>query len=222
MATIEEADYCFVVADSARNSILLQFRSHDEAAKQQYLGVWHKLSQAIQKHHQLAGGPPAPEWAAWKPGEWCDQQRGYENRQKVVAWCGNHLVGFLNLWPDVEASHQHGKRVLYIEHLAAAPGNLTTELWDRRYAGVGAALFAYAVLFSHQRGHEGRLGLHVADEAALRFYRHLNDRCGGALFYPERTGVPGPTPRGPHEAGKTYLETTEAGAMRWLEEYRRA
>jgi hypothetical protein len=76
---------------------------------------------------------------------------------------------------------------------------------------------------SHQQGFEGRLGLHVADVAALRFYRWLHDDCcRGALLNPERTGVNGPTPRGAHEAGKTYLETTEAGATGWLQEYRRA
>jgi len=205
------------------NAVLIEFRPHDDAAKQQYLGVWQKMAQAVQKHHQLAGSPPVPEWTAWKPGEWCDQQRGYENRQKVVAWHGNHLVGFLNVWPDCASIHQPGKRVLYVEHLAAAPGNLSTELWVRRFRRVGGVLFAYTVLLSHRQGFEGRLGLHVADAQALGFYRRLsNEHCQGTLFHPEHTGIPGPTPRGAHETGKTYLETTEAGATRWLEEYRRA
>ncbi len=166
-------------------------------------------------------GPAAPEWTTWKPGEWCDQQRGYENRQKVVAWCGNHLVGFLNVWPDFDSVHEAGKRVLYIEHIAVSPGDLPTELWARRYTGVGAALLAYAVLMSHLRGLEGRLGLHVADPSALGFYRHLDSKCPGGLFYPERTGVAGPTLRGDREAGKPYLETILAGALHWLEGYRR-
>jgi hypothetical protein len=61
----------------------------------------------------------------------------------------------------------------------------------------------------------------VADAEALSFYRHIDGKCEGTLLYPERTGVEGPTPRGAHEMPKTYLETTEAGATRWLEEYRR-
>lgn len=190
--------------------------------REQYRGVWHKLGQAVQKHHQLAAGSLAPEWTTWKPGEWCEQLNGYEQRQKVVAWSGNLLAGFLNVWPDVVSIHQPSKRVLYIEHLAAAPGNLSTELWVRRFRRVGGALFAYAVLLSHQQGFEGRLGLHVADAQALGFYRRLNtEHCHGELFYPEQSGVAGPTPRGSHETGKTYLEATEAGATSWLEEYRR-
>src|SRR5262249_49370062 len=150
------------------------------------------------------GVSPTPEWTNWKPGEWCDQQRGYENRQKIVAWCGSHLAGFLNVWPNFDSIHQTGKCVLYIEHLAASPGDLTTELWARRYSGVGAALFAYSVLLSHLGGFEGRLGLHVADSVALGFYRHLHTKRSGALFYPEQAGVAGPTPRGDRETGKTY------------------
>jgi hypothetical protein len=221
MATVVESDYCFVVEDPDGNSVLVEFRPHDDIARQQYLGIWNKLSQAVQKHHQLSKGPPAPEWTTWKPWEWCDQRRGYENRQAVVAWCGDHLIGFLNLWADFASIHQAEKRVLYIEHLAAAPGNLTTALWVRRYRHVGAALFAYAALVSHLRGFEGRLGLHVADETALRFYRHVHGKCMNNLFYPERNGVAGPMPRGQHETNKTYLETMEAGATQWLEGYRR-
>src|SRR5262245_5326404 len=126
MAALTESDYCFVVEDTQGNSVLVEFRPHDDAAKQHYVGVWHKLSQAVQKHHQLAGGPAAPEWTAWKPGEWCDQQRGYEKREKLVAWCGSHLIGFLNVWADFASIHQAGKRVLYIEHLAASPGDQRT------------------------------------------------------------------------------------------------
>ena len=45
--------------------------------------------------------------------------------------------------------------------------------------------------------------------------------CANTLFHPERNDVEGPTPRGAYDRGKTYLETTEAGAARGLEEYRR-
>jgi hypothetical protein len=55
----------------------------------------------------------------------------------------------------------------------------------------------------------------------VAFYRHIHRKCEDTLFHPERTGVEGPTPRGGYETTKTYLETTEADATRWLEEYRR-
>src|SRR5262249_3428836 len=148
------------------------------------------------------------------------QQHGYEKRQKIVAWCGNNLVGFLNVWPDVPAIHQPGKSVLYVEHLAASPGNLSTALWMPRFCRVGGVLFAYAVWLSYQQNFDGRLGLHVADDQAIGFYQHLNSKyCEGTLFYPQQNGVAGPTPRGDREKAKVYLETTEAGAVRWLKEY---
>jgi hypothetical protein len=216
---VAETKYQFVVENSAGQAVGIDFREHDDAAKQQYVGVWHKLAQAVQKHHQLTRSA-VPGWTTWKPGEWCDQQRGYEQRQKVVAWCGANLVGFLNVWPGFGAIHSPGKSVLYVEHMGAAPGNLTTELWLPRFQRVGGALLAYAIWLSGQRGYDGRLGLHVADEQALGFYQHVNKTyCGGALFHPERTGVPGPTPRGKHDEAKAYLETTELGAAQWLKEY---
>ncbi len=221
MSAVQESDYCFVVEDPERSAFLLEFRPHDDRAKQQYLGVWQKMSQALQKHHQLGGGVAAPEWTAWKPGEWCDQRRGNENRQQVVAWCGDNLVGFLSIWPNCPSACQPGKSLLYVEHMAAAPGNITTQLWVRRFRRVGEALFAYAILVSHLQGLEGRLGLHAAEASVLGFYRKLHEKCGNNLFHSERTGVVGPTPHGEREGSKVYLETKEAGATGWLEGYRR-
>ena len=67
------SDYYFVILNREGRSILVDFRPHDEMAKRYYLGIWHKLAQAVKGHHDLAGDSPAPEWVAWKPGEWCDQ-----------------------------------------------------------------------------------------------------------------------------------------------------
>jgi hypothetical protein len=108
-----------------------------------------------------------------------------------------------------------------LEHIAAAPGNQTTELWNRRFKAVGAALFAYAVLLSNLLGFEGRVGLHVADSEAGGFYQRLHEKCDNLLFFSQKTGVAGPTRRGEHDKAKMYLETMETGASRWLEEYRR-
>jgi hypothetical protein len=211
-----------VAVDADGRSVEMLIRPHDDLAKKHYQGIWNKLAQAVQKHHQLGSGSPAPAWTTWKPWEWCDPRQGYEKRQQYVAWYGDNLVGFLNVRPDFPSNRQSGKMVLYIEHLAAAPGNLSTALWIRRFRYVGQALMAYAVLLSQQQGFEGRLGLHVADEEALGFYRRIHAKCPGGLFHPETTGVAGPTPRGEHERTKVYLETTETGASAWLEGYRRA
>jgi ribosomal protein S18 acetylase RimI-like enzyme len=225
MTTPDPTSFCFIVevatGDQPWQSAELEIREHDDLAKAHYLGVWHKLYQALQKQYEL-DKRTAPEWLNWKPGEWCDQKRGYEPRLKFIAICGPNLVGFLNCWPDIPSVVDSAKRILYIEHLATAPGNMDTELWRKRFRYVGQSLLAYAVMLSQQRGFEGRLGFHVADERALGFYRRINERhCSGRLFHPERRDIPGPTPRGEHERSKTYLETVEAAANDWLEGYRR-
>ena len=81
---------------------------------------------------------------------------------------------------------------------------------------------AYAVKLSREQAFEGRLGLHAADDVALAFYRHLHDKIPCGLFYPERTGVSGPTPHsGRNDPSLTYLVTTVVGAQHLLEDYRR-
>ena len=67
------------------------------------------------------------------------------------------------------------------------------------------------------------MSLHASDDLALSFYRHTNTKFGGDLFFPDRTGILGPTPHAARgDFTKTYFETTLAGADRLLEEYRRA
>jgi hypothetical protein len=222
MSSTREEDYCFVIIDEASGRpVGLDVHEYDAGAKSHLQGIWQRLYLGLQGHHKLCGRP-APAWAAWRPWDWCEEKKpGYEGRIKYVAWTGDIPVGFLNVWADYPSAHQPGKSVLYLEHVASAPGNQTTELWNRRFKAVGAALFAYTLLTSRQRGFDGRVGLHVADADASSFYRHIHAKCGSALFFPERTGVEGPTPRRALDAPKTYLETTEAGATRWLEEYRR-
>ena len=221
MSAVQESDYLFVVIEEpSERAASLAVRVYDNDAKQHLQSVWKRLYNGLQGHHKICSRP-APGWTDWKPWDWCEEKKpGYEGRSKYMAWCGDIPVGFLNVWVDFPSAHQAGKMVLYLEHIAAAPGNQTTELWNRRFKAVGAALLAYAALLSHQRGFDGRLGLHVADTEALGFYRHIHGKCGQTLFHQESTGVAGPTPRGAHDKGKTYLETTEAGALRWLEEYR--
>ena len=222
MSAIREADYCFVIFEEVSGrSVELDVHAYDDGARQHFQSVWQRLYAGLQGHHKICDRP-APGWTTWKPWDWGEERKpGYEGRIKYAAWCGDVPVVFLNVWADFPSAHQPGKSVLYLEHLAAAPGNQSTELWNRRFKAVGAALFAYALLISHQRDFDGRLGLHVADADALDFYRHIHGKCEGPLFYAERTDVEGPTPRRAYDIPKTYLETTEAGATRWLEESRR-
>lgn len=221
MLSVQESDYFFVIEDADGRSVRLDVRPYDDDGKKHLQSVWKRLFASLQEHHKICGRPAAA-WTAWKPWDWCEEKKaGYEGRLKYLAWCGNIPIGFLNVWTDFPSVHQAGKKLLYLEHIAAAPGNQSTELWHRRFKVIGATLFAYAILLSNLRGLEGRVGLHIGDSEAEGFYRRLNEKCENALFYSQQMGIAGPTPRGEHDKAKTYLETTELGARRWLEEYRR-
>lgn len=218
----ELADYEFVVQRAPDEWYVLDILQHEDKARDHYRHVWEKLASVLRKYHGMIEREPAPAWVSWKPGDWCEQQRGYEGRRKYVAWCGDSVVGFLNVWSGFPSQQQPGRSVLYVEHVATAPGSIETELWSPRYRGVGMALMAYAGFLSMSEGFEGRLGLHVAHDEAMGFYRRLQAKCGGTLFYPERNGVVGPTPHGENDRDRIYLESTEHGTKAWLEEYRRA
>ena len=223
MSSLQAADFCFVALDPAGQAFELEIVPSDDRAKQYFQTVWQRMSGAVENFHKLSDSQP-PGWAAWTPWKWCEDKRtDYAARQKYVAWSGPHLVGLLNVWADFPSIHQSGTSCLYIEHLAAAPGNLNTELWLRKFEHVGIALLAFSVLLSHQSGSGGRVALHVGDESVLNFYRRVSDKIGGSLFFPEQTGVTGPTPHGVHgDSERVYLEMTDEGATRLLEEYRRA
>lgn len=156
MSAIQESDYCFVVVEEpSLRSAVLEIRAYDDVAKQHFQSVWQRLYAGLQGHHKTCQRP-APLWTSWKPWDWCEEKKpGYEGRSKYVAWCGDIPVGFLNVWTDFSSVHSPGNVVLYLEHIAAAPGNLTTELWNRRFKAVGSALFAYTVLLSHKCGFQG-------------------------------------------------------------------
>ncbi len=214
-------EYCFVVEDDKHNSFELEITLADDRAKKHFQSVWQRLSNAVDGLGKIEG-ITLPAWAEWTPWKWCEDNReAYQPRQKYVAWCGSNLVGILNVWLNFESSCDPGNRTLYVEHLAASPGNLTTELWNRRYSRVGHALLAYAVKLSQEQGTEGRVSLHASNAEALTFYEYLNQKLAGALFYPGKMGITGPTPQGSRsDPSKTYLETQPAGAKQLLEVYR--
>jgi len=109
---------------------------------------------------------------------------------------------------------------MYVEHMATAPGNMATDLWERRLCHIGQALLAFSVLQSHQGGFEGLLGLHAADDSALSYYDKLNDDFGGRLFLDKTLEISAPWPYGDKAKSRPYLETTLAGALELLEAYR--
>jgi hypothetical protein len=68
---------------------------------------------------------------------------------------------------------QHGKPLVYVEYLEAAPWNRPELSSPPRYRGVGSALIAAAILLSMSEGFKGRIGLHSLPQAD-QFYR---DTC---------------------------------------------
>ncbi len=215
-------DYCFVALDSKDRSFELDITESDDRVKKHFQSVWQRLSGAVEQFHKTDDSTP-PAWVTWAPWRWCEQRDDYAARQKFVAWSGSHLVGFLNVWRDFPSVHQPAESCLYIEHLAAAPGNLETALWNKKYRYVGMALLAYSVWLSQQLGTTGRVALHASDDEALDFYRRVSAKVGNGLFLPERTGVLGPTPHSRHgDAQRVYMETSVEGAVQLLEDYRRA
>jgi hypothetical protein len=140
---MQAADFCFAVIEEAtRRSVELEVRESNDGAKRHFQSVWQRLYVAVQEHHKICGRS-APEWSSWKPWDWCQEKKpGYEGRIKFTAWCGDAPAGFLNVWAGFPSAHESDQQVMYIEHIAAAPGNQTTELWGRRFKSVGAALFA--------------------------------------------------------------------------------
>lgn len=222
MSTTPLPVYSFVVQDASSATYELDMMAPDVRAQKHFQSVWKRLAGGVEECHKLEK-LAVPGWVGWKPWDWCQDKRpDYAPRQKFVAWCGSNLAGFLHVWPGFPSSHESGKQTLYVEHLAAAPGNQTTELWNRRYKHVGMALLAFAVLTSQGQNLDGRLSLHVSDASALSFYRKVDVMLGGGLFHPEKTGVVGPTPHAARsDTDLTYLETTFDGACRLLESYRR-
>ena len=161
---------------------------------------------AIQKYHEQADeAGAAPAWTAWSVQKWCDS-KDPANREKFVAWDGDVIAGFLTVRPDFPSPHNGGKKVLYLEHLGTAPGNVRTPIWCRRLKQVGTAMFAFAVMQSALRGYDGMLGLHAADAEAEAFYQKLNALCNGGLFRHDPTpGVGAPEPFGRPPCGASAL-----------------
>ncbi len=214
--------YEFVVEDELGEVYCLDFAVVDDKAKKWLAGVWQRMATSLEKAHSIVGRK-APEWIEWKVWEWCESKRaGYEPRSMHIGWCGDQVAGFLNVWPDFASPFETSKNVLYIEHIGAAPGNQKTELWGKRFRHVGRGLLAYAIKLSQDQGYDGRIGLHVANESALGFYRKIGQNRQLPLFHPEKTEILGPTPHGVRgDTTQIYLETTPEGAQDFLEENRR-
>ena len=217
----EDTNFTFAVLDERQRDFPITFSPADPRAKECFQSVWKRMVGAVESNHKASGSPP-PDWARWSPWDWClSSKPEVASREMVIGWSGDRMVGFLSLWSGFESQITAGVKTLYVEHLAAFPGDIETAIWGRLYRGVGMNLLGYAILQSVGKGFDGRLSLHASNSDALGFYRAVEHKLNAPLFHPERTGILGPTPQAARgDSAKTYLETTESGARAWLEGYR--
>ncbi len=203
--------------------LVLEMRPYTPDDQPWLASVWKRLSDGLSAAHKKLE-IAEPDWNSWKPWDWCEKRKpGYDLRQTHLGWVGDELVGFLNIWLEYDSQNSPGKNLVYIDHLAATPWNVSTHLWRRKYKAVGIALLAYTAKLSQDLGYGGRFGLHASSSDALNFYRRVASDRNPALFHPEITGILGPTPHGnPGDRCRTYLETTPQGAINLLEDYRHA
>jgi hypothetical protein len=98
--------------------------------------IWGKMQMAAEKFH-AANKEAIPGWATWKVHEWATKTKGCEDRQKYMAWHGSTIAGFINLRPGFPSQKTVGKEIIYVEHMAAAPGNQRTKILCRYLMLVG-------------------------------------------------------------------------------------
>ncbi len=149
MTLLVQPTYTFAVVDSKKQSFRVEFERADHRAKEGFQSVWKRMSGAIEEFHKAElkfdpnGARPMPLWGRWSPWDWClSSKPEVAQREMWIAWCGTRMIGFLSLWSNVPSQSVVGMSTLYIEHLAAFPGDIDTALWNRQYKGVGGVLLA--------------------------------------------------------------------------------
>jgi hypothetical protein len=221
------ASFTFVVTspknrlglESERFSFILDIVPQDEDCKKMFNGVWGRMSLALKTFHENANAGSPPAWTRWKLADWFEQ-KNVSDRQKFAAWIGPIVVGMLNVRAPFRSPYDSGEELLYIEHVATAPGNIETDLWDRKLEGVGSALMAYAVMQSCVQGYRGRIGLHAQDSTAERFYQSLTQKY--QMFYDVPMRDVAGTPEDSRAKERLYFEAPPEKACAFLEGYRNA
>jgi len=191
----------------------------DDSCHKMFGSVWGKMQAALTGFYKNTGQTDSPGWANWDLSRWYTSKEPAD-RLKYAAWVGSSVVGILNLRPSFPSHFETGKKLIYVEHVAASPGDIATPIWDRRYASIGTALMAYAILRSVTEGFEGRIGLHAADTSAAVFYANLQSKFSLFIADP-KIGVPG-TEQDKRAKERPYFEVEPRGGLTLLEDYRHA
>ena len=200
---------------------ILDIRPQDTKSTEFFGKVWAKCANVV-RDYSSGLKQPVPGWCHWDVARWAKEPLA-AGQLRFSAWEGDAMAGFLNLRVPFGSQIDSSLNVVYIEHVATAPGHLSVPIWGRRLHGVGKALIAFAVLTSYQLGNEGRVALHAADDEASGFYDALNSGYQERLFPCRKTGVAGPIrPNQPNTPGldKVYFEADGVVAAEFLAGYR--
>lgn len=193
----------------------LRIVAQDERSAEQFQKIWTKMYTALKGYHESTT-TDAPGWTRWSPADWYKDRKTVD-RQKFAAWVGDVVVGFLNVRDAYPSQFDSGHKLLYIEHIATAPGNILQDIWGSRLKAVGTALIAYSIMQSIRLGHDGRIGLHAADKTAADYYEGLAEKH--KIWRNAKWGIAG-TPEDRRAVSRPYYESDPGRARAFLEGYR--
>jgi len=201
---------------------VLDIKAQNNDSTKCIVKVWDKCKEAVVGQHGVAN-TDKPGWCNDNIASWVQKQPA-SDELRYAAWYDDILIGFVNLLREFPSEVVPGDKVMYVKYVMTAPWQLKTVLWPRSIHGIGRALLAFSVLQSASNGMGGRIGLHARDSEVEGWYDHMNSQYGNQLFALKKVGVGGPK-RGNGDIPdmeKQYYEADSTGAIKLLEEYRRA
>ena len=110
------------------------------------------------------------------------------------------IQGIMAVLQAVRPARLDSKRLVYVDYVEAAPWNLKAVTSSPQFLGVGTLLIADAVRLSHEKGCEGRIGLHSLPQAEAFYTRLKMTNLGPDQYY---YGLP-------------YFEFSSQRASEWL------
>jgi hypothetical protein len=97
-----------------------------------------------------------------------------DNREGYAIECENQTQGLMMIETQMHGSRFNiGKKLVYVDGIAAAPTNRIQIQCPPQFKGVGTALLSFARIRSIELGYEGRVGLHSL-LSAEGFYEKQN------------------------------------------------
>ena len=136
-----------------------------------------------------AAGIPKNQWPQHRHWDWRQKQEAselYLAYRMFGIECNSDMQGLMlatTAGKRARIDSQHGKPLIYVHFLAAAPWNLASVVDEPRYSGVGGILLATAIHLSLEEEFQGRVSLHSLPQADS-WYRNA---CGMTDLGPDAT-----------------------------------